>query len=67
MTAQLIQEMDTPQKYKPPQEVVAEWMIYFQRTERREPTVRELAEASGLSRSRAGEYRRAYLAARKIS
>jgi hypothetical protein len=54
-----------PPQYVPPGEIAAAWMEYYRRTERRWPTVRELAEASGLSRSRAGEYRRLFLAARE--
>lgn len=65
MTAQLIQEMEPPPTYKTPQEIVALWMEFYWRTERREPTVDELAVASHVSRSRAGEYRRLYLLAQK--
>ena len=56
-----------PGRYVPPNEVVAEWMEYFWRTERRWPTVRELETASGISKSRAAEYRKLFLTAREAS
>lgn len=61
MTAQLIQEMDTPQRYKSPQEVVAEWMIYYRDRNRRWPSITQLAELTGLKRTQAAGYRRRYL------
>jgi len=67
MPAQLIQEMEPPPTFKTPREICDLWMEYFHRTERRWPTVRELADVSRVSRSRAGEYRKAFLRGRKIS
>jgi len=54
-----------PLPYRYPEEVVAEWMRYYQEAKQRWPTVRELAASTGISRSRAGEYRRIYLITRE--
>jgi len=55
--------MKPPARYMPPNEVVSAWMKYIWRTERRWPTARELETASGVSKSRAAEYRRLFLEA----
>lgn len=51
-----------PAPYREPREVVAAWMEYFWKVENRYPTVRELADSAGISKTRAGEHRKSYLA-----
>ena len=50
-----------PATYREPRQVVFDWMDYYLKVENRLPTVRELAESSGVSKTRAGEHRKSYL------